>query len=1153
MSLHTHNRSKTRMLCKLLLFFFFFAQGVLPATAGTENIFIPWDGTNSGAGMLGDGSEANPFIISTAKQFRFFTLVNRNNYYPQYTGMHYKLSGDIDLNWRPWTPIGYSTGEFKGMLDGNGFAVKHLSIRGLPTGEVATGLFGTVKGGKIKNLTVRGVSIDVTGSGNLSYTAVGGIAGSVFGGGEITDCYVLDLDVKVEGESPYVGGIAGIIDGVVGTIGGSRSSGVIRVSDLSNTWADVHAGGIAGMGGSGLVFSGNASTCDIFAENSNSYVFAGGLFGLAGGTVVRSYAKGNVTAEATGSGWISFAGGIAGTNEAGIQDSFSMGNIDSISPGQAYAGGIVGDTGAWDPCVLKLVHATGDIQAKTTDATDSAVTKAGGIAGRTDGDTAIWGAYSAGSVCADAKATWKGQNHGANTAAGGIVGHALGDISESYAFGKIDGRENLRVFLGGIVGYAHQQNNDVDITNTFWRTDAGHGAGLKEEIEGWYHVGNPVIRENNRSMDVSGFANQANFADAPQNWDFSNGGNWCYTDLDNRAKPHHRMLFADDGGAVLNTIAPDLVWIGPPAINVASGDREQLRLVAGEYMPDSGSMRFSGMPGGLGVKLHQDPGNPEIIVVTVRDLVVPWEGTVYVDYAVKGKAQAQKSFYLRAYGGEHSALLQTEIDNLNPQITPEGSTVSILDQTQLQAGQGTVIEWIRSGDAQFTRVAKGDLETTNGLEAPLPGYMARVVSSDLVDGNVLALSFRMDLSRIGVFEKWGQMTDAQRLQRLKDDSSLICFASADKMIGSGGILTWDEACSAQIVTFSNSGIVFHYIMTDEIGSIARESAVMRIPDQQADGVYEGGPIYFLTKNDTYVDDTPGPGPGTPEFVVEGPGEPFACGDGEVTVHCPVWGKDCNGASTVPSDVQVLPPDNWHECGLDYLVEDGRIVIYGQPTASGTYKLTVSGIVDGERLSTGLVVQITGTGLLHVTVVSINKDDWRGAVVSRTDDDEGCRVRFQTRWRAGVSIDYRNHEKDVRVYLTGLESPSARIMDADGLLWEDAETVMVKETAGRGAAGFEEEHVRYLVIEGVVRSPDAYSVSIHAIAFTDESGRTYRQDFVPSVSLRPGGASGGTGTDSTVVKNHGGGGCVNGSYSFGLLLTAVGVLLRRLKNTAEKSN
>ena len=86
------------------------------------------------------------------------------------------LTADIDLEGRPWTPIG-STGEennnFRGVFDGQNYTIRGLNVEG---GRAGLGFFGEVRTGTVKNFTIYGEVIV-----NTEVDYVGGVIGSICG------------------------------------------------------------------------------------------------------------------------------------------------------------------------------------------------------------------------------------------------------------------------------------------------------------------------------------------------------------------------------------------------------------------------------------------------------------------------------------------------------------------------------------------------------------------------------------------------------------------------------------------------------------------------------------------------------------------------------------------------------------------------------------------------------------------------------------------------------------------------------------------------------------------------------------------------------------------------------------------------------------
>ena len=86
------------------------------------------------------------------------------------------LTADIDLENRPWTPIG-STGEnsnnFRGIFDGQNYVIRGLYVEGDRAG---LGFFGEVRTGTVKNFTIYGEVVV-----NTEVDYVGGVIGSICG------------------------------------------------------------------------------------------------------------------------------------------------------------------------------------------------------------------------------------------------------------------------------------------------------------------------------------------------------------------------------------------------------------------------------------------------------------------------------------------------------------------------------------------------------------------------------------------------------------------------------------------------------------------------------------------------------------------------------------------------------------------------------------------------------------------------------------------------------------------------------------------------------------------------------------------------------------------------------------------------------------
>ena len=214
-------------------------------TGGTFNGTVTNNGTITGGTfntpMTGSGTENDPYQISTADQLkRFRDIVNGTGGQTPNRGACAVLTANIDLNNEPWTPIGPDTDSaYTGAFDGQGYTVRNLSI----TGDFKrAGLFGCVKDGSIRKLTVAG-SVSCT----VDYGWCGGIAGCAERE-TIENCASL-CTISYTGKDARVGGI-------VGWVPNSSSSTIIRdCYNIGNITGGSDTGGICGFYLTGNIFN----------------------------------------------------------------------------------------------------------------------------------------------------------------------------------------------------------------------------------------------------------------------------------------------------------------------------------------------------------------------------------------------------------------------------------------------------------------------------------------------------------------------------------------------------------------------------------------------------------------------------------------------------------------------------------------------------------------------------------------------------------------------------------------------------------------------------------------------------------------------------------------------------------------------------------
>lgn len=132
-----------------------------------------WDGT---AKTEPEKDENGIYLIGTAEELAWFAdAVNSGN-----TEISGKLTDDIDLASRQWTPIGSSAAKFTGTLDGDGHVVEHLYINSTENYQALIGYMGEYS--TVKNLGVTG---EVTTTGQFA----AGIVGYMENRSVVESCY----------------------------------------------------------------------------------------------------------------------------------------------------------------------------------------------------------------------------------------------------------------------------------------------------------------------------------------------------------------------------------------------------------------------------------------------------------------------------------------------------------------------------------------------------------------------------------------------------------------------------------------------------------------------------------------------------------------------------------------------------------------------------------------------------------------------------------------------------------------------------------------------------------------------------------------------------------------------------------------------------
>ena len=247
----------------------------------------------------GAGTEDSPYLIPDIETLVMLKdSINEGN---SYKDKYFKLTEDIDLssvcgenidgNEVSWERIGTSKTPFSAVFDGNGHKISGLYINE-PTGNYRA-LFGYVKNGVIKNLTVSG---EVSGS---NFT--GGIVGWLYSGSTIENCISNVSVTGAMGTYHTLEKAGGIVGYNCGNVIGCQNKGYVKTADYEDSKSAV--GGIAGLNGIDGVIKNCINSGQIYG-----YANAGGIVGdtFNSDTVISCINVGLISSKSS-------SGGIIGT------------------------------------------------------------------------------------------------------------------------------------------------------------------------------------------------------------------------------------------------------------------------------------------------------------------------------------------------------------------------------------------------------------------------------------------------------------------------------------------------------------------------------------------------------------------------------------------------------------------------------------------------------------------------------------------------------------------------------------------------------------------------------------------------------------------------------------------------------------------------
>ena len=262
-----------------------------------------WGGMEMSDHFDGEGTEEEPYEINSDKDLKLLAYHVANEEVDGYEGCYFALTRDISLSdTASWLPIGYFTeaGDsepkpFKGNFNGQGYRVYNLKIS--DTTQDYAGLFGSVHGAVIENLTVDG---QVNAHSKAALLV-----------GETNDSTISNCSSR--GQVRGVGVIGGIVgeayDSVI--LECTNTAGVLGGTDADGV-NEAYAGGICGS-----VQSSFMSDCTSDTTDSYSALYSEGYVGGIAGNIYETEIYNTYVEGKVGSTSADYIGGLVGRMQSG--------------------------------------------------------------------------------------------------------------------------------------------------------------------------------------------------------------------------------------------------------------------------------------------------------------------------------------------------------------------------------------------------------------------------------------------------------------------------------------------------------------------------------------------------------------------------------------------------------------------------------------------------------------------------------------------------------------------------------------------------------------------------------------------------------------------------------------------------------------------
>ena len=262
-----------------------------------------WGGMEMSDHFDGEGTEEEPYEINSDKDLKLLAYHVANEEVDGYEGCYFALTRDISLSdTASWLPIGYFTeaGDsepklFKGNFNGQGYRVYNLKIS--DTTQDYAGLFGSIHGAVIENLTVDG---QVNAHSKAALLV-----------GETNDSTISNCSSR--GQVRGVGVIGGIVgeayDSVI--LECTNTAGVLGGTDADGV-NEAYAGGICGS-----VQSSFMSDCTSDTTDSYSALYSEGYVGGIAGNIYETEIYNTYVEGKVGSTSADYIGGLVGRMQSG--------------------------------------------------------------------------------------------------------------------------------------------------------------------------------------------------------------------------------------------------------------------------------------------------------------------------------------------------------------------------------------------------------------------------------------------------------------------------------------------------------------------------------------------------------------------------------------------------------------------------------------------------------------------------------------------------------------------------------------------------------------------------------------------------------------------------------------------------------------------